>query len=100
MSEFIERKLIKVLSTLDCKLEWRDKITALYIGKLLYLGDWEVGGVYNHMTSRGFDMRYSVRCELPGLKHCTDIYDTFEEAEERLNILVRYWLRGINAQIG
>lgn len=77
-------------------MEWRRNTRKYANGHLLYAGKWSVGGVhYDSCLPQGAPARFNATCRLPGVKSDLGHFKTEEEAEKRVEEVVRYWLSGL-----
>jgi hypothetical protein len=75
------------------ELIWKSINREYITGFNLFLGKYAVGSVYFDGTvARGSENRYATTCSLPGIKNNLGHFKTEEEAKERVEYAVNYWL--------
>ena len=74
-------------------MAWGTDERRLAYGKCLFLGKWNVGGVYyDGLTQKDDQLKYASTCNLPGIKSTLGHYETEEEAKKRTEEAVHYWI--------
>jgi hypothetical protein len=74
-------------------VEWKNDAREYACGEVLVLGKWIVAGAHNNSArSRDDPKKWGASCKLPGIKPDLGWYATPEEAKERAEKAVRYWL--------
>lgn len=80
-------------------LKWEVNKAEYSNAKILYLGNFAVGTVFWDSINPPKDLHYGIKCSLPGVKSRFENKATEEEAKERLEFVVKYWIRNAGLQI-
>jgi len=74
-------------------MEWKNNKAQYAYGKLLFLGAWNVGGIYyDSCRSKDDPLKYAATCRLPGIKGSLGHFKLEEEAKKAAENAVAHWL--------
>lgn len=74
-------------------MKWEKDTREYTAGSILLLGKWNVGSAYyNSCRTKDDPLKYAATCSLPGIKKVLDYYATEQEAKDRVEVAVKYWI--------
>jgi hypothetical protein len=74
-------------------MKWEKDIREYTAGSILILGEWNVGSAYyNSFRAKDDPLKYAATCSLPGIKKVLGYYATEQEAKDRVEVTVKYWI--------
>ncbi len=74
-------------------MKWKRDTAKFSHGELLELGQWNVGEIhYDSFRTKDDPLKYAATCKLPGVKQMLGHFEKKEEAREKVEKVVKFWL--------